>query len=59
MQTSRSDRFTSERQTVKMECQNKEMNSLHDKHMIRQAIIDPTQDRYDDQRLKRHYCKNG
>ena len=50
MKTSRSDRFKSERQTAKMECKNRHRNGLDGKHFIRQAIIEPTQDRYDDQR---------
>ena len=56
MQTSRSDRFTSERQTTKMECQYRERNGLDGKHLIKKTIIEPTQDRYDDQRSERCYC---
>ena len=56
MKTSSSDRFTSERQTMKMECQSREMNGLDGKQLIRQAIIEPTQDRYDDHRSERHDC---
>ena len=33
-----------------MECQNRERNSSGGKHLIRQAIREPTQDRHDDQR---------
>ena len=36
--------------TSKMECQNREKNHLDGKHLIRQTIIEPTEDRYDDQR---------
>ena len=56
MQTSKSDRFTSERQTMKMECQNRETKGLDGKHLIRQAIIEPTQDRYDGQRSEKCDC---
>ena len=49
MKTSSSDRFMPERQTTKMECPNWELNGLDSKNLIRQAIIEPTQDRYDDQ----------
>ena len=40
MKTFTLDRFTSERQTTKMECQNREMNGLDGKHLIRKPIID-------------------
>ena len=53
MQTSRSERSTSERQTTKIRGQNRETNSLDSKHTIRQTIIEPTQDRYDDPRPAR------
>ena len=39
---------------MKMECQNRERNGLDSKHIIRQATIEPTQDRYDDERSERH-----
>ena len=59
MQTSRSDRFTSERKTTKMESQSGEINGLDSKHLIRQAIIEPSKDRYDDQGSERCDCNEG
>ena len=41
---------------MKVECQNRERNSLHGRHLIRQAVIEETQDKYDDQRSDRCDC---
>ena len=35
---------------MKGECQNRKRNGLDGKHLIMQAIIGPTPDRYDDQK---------
>ena len=39
--------------------QSREVNSLDGKHLDRQAIIQQSQDRYDDQRIGKHDCNEG
>ena len=41
---------------MKLKGQNRERNSLNEKHLIRQTIIEPMQDRNDDQRSESCDC---
>ena len=50
MQTPKLDEFTLERQVTREKSQNREMDGLDSKYLGRQALKEPSQDRYDDQR---------
>ena len=41
---------------MKVGCQNREGNSLDGKNVIKEALIEPTEDTYDDQRLESCDC---
>ena len=59
MQTTKSDKFTSERQATRKGSQSREVDGLDSKHPDRQAIIEPSQDGYDNQRSGKCDCSEG
>ena len=50
------DELNSERQIIREKSQSKEINGLDSKYLERQALREPSLDRYDDQRLGKHVC---
>ena len=48
-----------ERQATRKGYQSREVNSLDSKHLDRKAIIEPSQDMYDDQRSEKQNCNKG
>ena len=59
MQILKLDEFTSERQATRKEYPSREVNGLDHKHLEMQAIREPSQDGFGNQRLGKHDCDEG
>ena len=59
MQTPRLDEFTSERQVTRKTSPSREVSGLDSQHLERQALREPSQDRYNNQRSENKIVMRG